>query len=198
LQEALEKAETVMTAFRRPELKALLEYVSLDNQVVFDIPAGRAMVPGHAIESMWFMIHVYRHFGNKERIFEAIETMRWGLEKGWDPEYGGIFLGIDIEGKEPPYWKNPDTKIWWVFSEALYAMLLAYEYTRESWCMEWYWKVHDWAFSHFPVKEHGEWTNKLDRKGNKIDRLIALPVKDPFHLPRALILCIDVLKRLKR
>ena len=196
LEESLKKADDVMDNFRRPEIQALLEYVSTDNRVM-DTPAGRAMVPGHAIESMWFMIHIYRYFERQDRIAQAVETMRWGLEKGWDHEYGGIFLGIDIQGKAPPYWKNADTKIWWVFSEALYGLLLAYEHAEHPWCLDWYWKVHDWTFDHFPDREHGEWTQKLDRRGEKIDRLIALPVKDPFHLPRALILCIDVLKRLK-
>jgi len=196
LDEALQKAEAVMEHFRRPDLHALLEYISTDNRVMAT-PAGRAMVPGHAIESMWFMIHVYRHFGNRKRIAEAVETMRWGLERGWDAEYGGIYLGIDIEGKSPPYWRNADTKIWWVFSEALYALLLAYEQSGDSWCLRWHQRVHDWAFEHFPDREHGEWRQKLDREGRSIDRLIALPVKDPFHLPRALILCIEVLNRLQ-
>jgi len=197
LKESLGKAEVVMREFRRPEREALVEYVSVAGDMV-DSPPGRAMVPGHAIESMWFMIHIYRSLGNQERVSQAVETIRWGLEKGWDPEYGGILLGIDIDGRTPPYWKNPDTKIWWVHSEALYALLLAHELGGRPWAMDWYWKVHDWSFEHFPVKEYGEWTNKLDRKGDKIDTLIALPVKDPFHLPRAVILCIDVLDRLKK
>ncbi len=195
LQQALVKADDVMDNFRRPEREVLVEYVSCDNRMM-DTSAGRAMVPGHALESMWFMIHVYRHLQNQERIAQAAETMRWAMEKGWDSEHGGLFLGIDIDDRKPPYWKNADTKIWWVFSEALYAMLLAYEHCRQDWCLHWYWKVHDWTFEHFPDRQHGEWTQKLDREGRKIDRLIALPVKDPFHLPRAIILCIDVLKRL--
>jgi N-acylglucosamine 2-epimerase len=74
--------------------------------------------------------------------------------------------------------------------------LLAYEQLHEDWCLEWYWQVHDWAFTHFPDREHGEWTQRLDRRGNKIDEVIALPVKDPFHLPRALIVAIQTLERL--
>ena len=56
--------------------------------------------------------------------------------------------------------------------------------------------MHNYAFGHFPVAEHGEWTQKLDRRGRKLTEVVALPVKDPFHLPRALILCADVLQRL--
>jgi N-acylglucosamine 2-epimerase len=184
-----------MEHFRRKDRKILVEYVTTDGRLM-DSPAGRAMVPGHAIESMWFMIHIYRHFENKERIEQAVETIRWALEKGWDEEYGGVYLGIDIEGRQPPYWKNAEKKIWWVFSEALYALLLGYEQVKQPWCLQWYARIHDWAFSHFPDKEHGEWTQRLDRRGNKISDVIALPVKDPFHLPRALIMCIDVLRRL--
>ena len=46
--------------------------------------------------------------------------------------------------------------------------------------------------------QHGEWTQRLDRTGKPFNETVALPVKDPFHLPRALILCIDVLQRLAK
>jgi len=48
----------------------------------------------------------------------------------------------------------------------------------------------------FPDKEHGEWTQRLDRRGTRLTEVIALPVKDPFHLPRALIVAIQTLQRL--
>jgi N-acylglucosamine 2-epimerase len=192
----LEKAETIMRFFRLADKKALVEYLGDDFRFK-DTPEGRTMVPGHAIESMWFLIHIYRMTGNETRIKEAIETIRWSLESGWDSEYGGLFLGIDISGKEPVYWKNPTKKIWWVFVEALYASLLAYEISGDDWFLTTYQKIHDWAFSHFPVEKYGEWTQKLDRKGKPIDTIVALPVKDPFHLPRAFILCHEALKRLE-
>jgi len=195
LSEAYWHAEEVMDHFRRPERGVLVEYVSVKNTFM-DTPAGRIMNIGHTIESMWFLMHLYRRSGNRERISQAIETIRLALEKGWDPEYGGLFLAIDIEGKTPVYWKHADKKLWWVFSETLYALLLAYEESRQAWCMDWYWKIHDWAFTHFPVPVHGEWTQKLNQDGSRFDGIVALPVKDPFHLPRALVMCIDVLRRI--
>ncbi len=195
LEEAYKHADEVMNHFRRPERKTLVEYVSQDNSFL-ETPAGRTLNPGHAIESMWFLIHLYRAKKDSKRIQEAIETIKWSLEAGWDNEFGGLFLAVDIEGKTPVYWKNAEKKIWWVFSETLYALLLCHELCGEPWCMQWYWKVHDWAFQHFPVKGPGEWTQKLNRDGTKFDGIVALPVKDPFHLPRALIMCIDVLRRL--
>ena len=127
----------------------------------------------------------------------ACEVIRWCLERGWDDEFGGLFLGIDAEGKEPIFWKNAELKLWWPHTEALPACLMAYEHTGAAWCLEWYAKIHEWAFAHFPVREHGEWTQRLDRQGRKINKLVALPVKDPFHLPRGLIFAMESLKRLK-
>ncbi len=92
-----------------------------------------------------------------------------------------------------PLLPNAEKKIWWPHTEALYALLLAYELTGESWCEEWYNRVHDWSFAHFPMPECGEWCQRLDREGNPTAASIALPVKDPFHLPRAAILILQLL-----
>jgi len=46
------------------------------------------------------------------------------------------------------------------------------------------------------VAQHGEWTQRLDRQGRPFSETVALPVKDPFHLPRALIYCVNALQRL--
>ena len=191
---SLHHAREVMDVYRRPERQMLYEFTTLDNRLV-DTPQGRSIVPGHAIESMWFMIHIYRRLGDERRIRQAAETIKWHLELGWDREYGGILLGLDAEGGEP-WWKFADTKLWWPHTEALYALLLAYEHTHAAWCLEWYERVHDYVFSHYPVPTFGEWTQKLDRQGKPLTQTVALPVKDPFHLPRALIHCIDVLERL--
>jgi len=195
IDEGYRHALEVMDHFRRPELEALLEYVMLDNSVA-DTPAGRCIVPGHAIESMWFQMHIFGPRGEQERIRQAVECIRWHVERGWDDEFGGIRLGLDLGGREPPYWQHAEVKAWWPHTEALYALLLAYEATGEDWCLDWYWRVHEWSFSHFPDAEHGEWFQRLDREGRRLDEVIALPVKDPFHLPRALIYLVEVLDRL--
>lgn len=122
--------------------------------------------------------------------------MRRHLEAGWDEEHGGIFLAIDALGGDEIGWKFPDTKIWWPHTEALYALLLSYEATGEEWCLEWHKKVHEYTYAHFPLAGTGEWTQKLDREGKPLTEVVALPVKDPFHLPRALIYCVEVLERL--
>ena len=194
LAEGLRHAEEVMTAFLQPDQPTIVEYIHLDNTLI-DSPQGRAIVPGHAIESMWFMIHIYQHWGNKLRIEQAIAAIKWHIEYGWDKQFGGILLSRDSAGGEP-WWPFAGSKIWWPQTEALYALLLAYEQTGDDWALNWFEKVHNYAFTHYPVPGYGEWTQKLDRQGKKFTQTVALPVKDPFHLPRSLIYCIDLLQRM--
>jgi N-acylglucosamine 2-epimerase len=132
----------------------------------------------------------------------AAAVVRRHLEAGWDPQYGGIYLGIDAAGGSAPYLANAEKKIWWPHTEALYALLLLERMTGgERWCREWYERVHEWSFAHFPLEERGgmgEWRQRLDRQGRPITELIALPVKDPFHLPRAVILILQLLGHQKK
>ncbi|MEA3334871.1 MAG: AGE family epimerase/isomerase [Chloroflexota bacterium] len=194
LTAALYHAGQVLDVYRRPERRQLFEFTRLDGSLI-DSPQGRAIVPGHAIESMWFMVHIFRELGDEQRIRQAIECIKWHVELGWDEEQGGLLLARDAAGSEP-WWAFADSKLWWPHTEALYALLLAHEHSGEGWCLDWYRQVHNYSFSHFPVRKYGEWTQKLDRQGRPFAETVALPVKDPFHLPRALIYGVDVLERL--
>lgn len=187
-----EYARRVMEHFLRPESGAVLEFLTRDYSKL-PAPAGTFVMPGHAIESMWFVMHLARRRGDADTIRHAAEAMRWHLEHGWDKEYGGIFLGLDLEGHEP-YLPHADKKLWWPHTEALYGTLLAHELMGASWCMDWYDRVADWAWAHFAMPETGEWRQRLTREGNPTTELVALPVKDPFHLPRAAILILQLLK----
>jgi N-acylglucosamine 2-epimerase len=212
----------VLEQFYKPEKQALLEYIGIDNQFR-DTPEGRAMVPGHGIESFWFQIHIRgsEELGHYDAAHKAAHAMQCCFERGWDPVYGGLYLGIDIHGKQPPYWKFAETKRWWPHTESLCGALLAYEQIREQWCLEWYTRTRDWAFEHFPDREHGDWVQNLDREGRPLFSKTPesenagantraegdngatrewiqydLYTKDFFHLPRALIFCIETLDRL--
>lgn len=190
---ALACAEQVMTVFRRPEFRQVREFVKLDDSPLNE-PPGLTVVPGHALESMWFMIHIYQRRGDTARVRQAIEAIRWHAELGWDLEYGGIVQARTALGSR---WERiADYKIWWPQVEGLYALLLAYSISHESWCLEWFERVHDYAFRHYPVPQYGEWIQNLDHQGRKLDAAVALPVKDPFHLARALINCTSILERL--
>ena len=184
----------VMDHHVRPKRRLLFEHLGPNNEEV-NTPAGRCANPGHGVESMWFVLHQARRRKDSQLVKRATEVIRWMLEFGWDKEKGGLPHCLDADGGKC-WWPHPEKKLWWPHGEALYALLLAHELTREPWCMEWYWKVHDWSFEHFPDRENGEWHQKLDKDGRVITEVVALPVKDPFHLPRNVMLALDVLGRL--
>jgi N-acylglucosamine 2-epimerase len=186
-------AGRVMNHFVRPARKCLVEFLDFNYREV-PSPEGTFVMPGHAIESMWFQMHRALARNDRQTIRDAAEILRWHLESGWDKEFGGIFLGIDAEG-HPPFLPNSETKVWWPHTEALYALLLAHELMGESWCEKWFDQIYEWSFEHFSMPEIGEWRQRLDRAGKPITTVVALPVKDPFHLPRALILSLELLKK---
>ena len=197
INRAYQLAEIVMDQHVKPDRQLLFEFVRPGGELV-DSDVGKTFLPGHAIESMWFMERIYRYHKRQDRIALAMEVIRWNLEKGWDQEYGGLFLACHTEGG-PPVWHQPDAKVWWPHTEALYTLLRAYEITQEPWCLEWYRKIHDYTFKTFPDREHGEWHQNFDRQGRIVPVVIKnLAVKDPFHLPRALIYAIHVLRNLTK
>jgi N-acylglucosamine 2-epimerase len=176
----------------RPQRRLLVEFLDR-NWEELPPPEGTAVMPGHAIESMWFVMHVARRQGDQELLERAAEVIRWHLEAGWDEEFGGILLAIDADGGEP-FVPNHEKKLWWPHTEALYALLLAYKLLGQPWCREWYERVHDWSLDHFSMPGLGEWRQRLDREGRPVSEVVALPVKDPFHLPRAAILILQLLR----
>jgi N-acylglucosamine 2-epimerase len=192
---ATEYAGRVMKHFVRPDRNVILEFLTADYKEL-PPPAGTFVMPGHAIESMWFVMHLAERLGDKDLISRAAEVMRRHLELGWDEKFGGIFLSRDIEG-HPPYLPHSEMKVWWPHVEALYGTLLAHHLTGESWCLDWHEKVAEWTWAHFPAPEFGEWRQRLNREGKPTTDIVALPVKDPFHLPRGIILILQLLERMQ-
>ena len=61
----------------------------------------------------------------------------------------------------------------------------------------WYPKIKEYTFRTFPNRENerGEWIQIRSRNGEPENRIVALPVKDPFHIMRNLILIIELLEK---
>ncbi len=187
----------VMHSFYRQDRDVVLERINADGTEA-QRPLGTVVVPGHVIESMWFQIDVASATGDTPTIDRAIALIRRHLELGWDDPYGGLLLAVDADGGTEVGWSFADTKLWWPHTEAMIALLRAYEISRAPWCLDWYERIHSYTFKHFPDSSTGEWLQRLDRTGRPISEIVALPVKDPFHLPRALMLCIEILDRIEK
>ncbi len=179
-----ELAKEVLSLFYIPEKRAVLEFADIEKGFS-DSPEGRTCVPGHVIECMWFLITIFEDRCEKENILKCCELIRRHIELALDEEKGGLILALDIDGKEPCFWGKPTYKPWWVQLEAMVATMYAYKHTADEWFNDMHKKISNYAFSHYP-NGYGDWYNWLDNDGN-VGESAALPVKDPFHLPRALI-----------
>lgn len=168
--------------------------------------------PGHTIEDMWFMADTARILKKNELILRICAIVQKALEIGWDWEYGGILHYASVSGGAPvvgcfdnsevvsePMFRQVISgwgdKLWWVHSEALYTTMLCYHLSGDESFLEWHDRVREYVFSHFPNpdKEVGEWLQILRRDGTPEDKVVALPVKDPYHITRNLIMLVELL-----
>lgn len=172
-----------------------------------DTLLGRHLNPGHALEGLWMLLTVAKRAGRADWITRAGEAVRVTLERGWDPEHGGILHYVDYAGGPPrgtagsSVYENGvrgtwDTKLWWVHSEAIYATALSYTLTGSDDLRTWLDRVWEYAFRVFPHHDPtvGEWIQIRDRRGDPLDRVVALPVKDPYHIARNLLQVIELVE----
>ncbi len=189
--------ENILTNFVKPGERALLETVAPDGSILRNTPEGRLINPGHSIETAWFMLEEGKKQGNKSLIDKALPILDWSLERGWDPEYGGIFNFVDLDGRQPLQieW---DMKFWWPHNESIYATLLAYSLTGNPKYEEWFEKIFSWSENYFPDHQEGEWYGYLHRNGSVALDLKASGWKGPFHLPRQQLYCYLLLEEMSK
>lgn len=181
----------ILNDFCKPDIGVLLETVGPNGEFI-DTPDGRCVNPGHAIETSWFIMEESRSRGDMALTQKAISILEWSLDRGWDQDYGGIFYYADVAEK-PCVQYEWDMKLWWPHTEALYATLLAYHITGDAKWLDWYNRIHDYTFSHFPDPEYGEWYGYLHRDGSVSHRLKGNCWKGPFHISRCQMLCSKLL-----
>jgi N-acylglucosamine 2-epimerase len=150
---------------------------------------GRAIMPGHGIETMWLTIEaIRRRGGDRAVIDQCVDAIVNLLEFGWDQRDEGIFYYRDIMDK-PPQQLEWDQKLWWVHIETLVALTIAWAVTKRKDCGQWYERVHDYTWRRFPDAQYGEWFGYLDRRGEPLLDLKGGKWKGCYHVPRGLYLC---------
>src|SRR5690606_19348480 len=179
--------QEVMEVFLQKDSGLIYEFVMPDGSLS-DSFNGRLLNPGHGIEAMWFMIDIGARRRDRNLIEKATGTILNILEYSWDRKYGGIYYFMDAMGK-PPQQLEWDQKLWWVHLESLVALAKAYEHTGNENIGAWYKKVHDYAWSHFPDPDNGEWFGYLNREGKPLLTLKGGKWKGCFHVPRAMFQC---------
>ena len=204
LDRALGRARHLLDRFVLPS-GITAELLPLDGRLESTLLA-RHVNPGHAIECMWFILHEARRTNDSAMIERAQSVILASIETGWDQAYGGLLRYVDREGGRPRgdlaggrYEKlvvdTWDLKLWWPHSESLYATLLAVSLTQDERALRAYEMVHEYTFGTFPNPDRsvGEWIQIRDRAGAPIERVVALPVKDPYHILRNMLLILELL-----
>lgn len=170
--------------------------MGLQGEFLGDISEGRLVDPGHSLEASWFIMAEAERMGDQEMLQKALNIFDWSIALGWDEQQGGgIVYYADALGKPvvPLEW---DMKLWWPHNEAIIAALMAYRLTGEERFAQWFERITDYAFSHFPDPEHGEWYGYLHRDGSVSHTLKGSTFKGPFHLFRMLTVCLDEMDKL--
>lgn len=185
----------ILDHFLDKEKLLLLENVGPEGQLV-DTFDGRLLNPGHGIEACWFLLDIAERRNDMALAKHLTNICLSILQHGWDDEHGGIFYFLDQLG-HPPQQLEWDQKLWWVHLETLIALLKAYRLTGNATCLDWFRRVHDYTWSHFPDKRGGlEWFGYLNRRGEVLLPLKGGKWKGCFHVPRALFLCYRELDRM--
>lgn len=164
----------------------------------------RHINPGHTLEDLWFLVEFLTEFGDLNKYLNQIILIsQKTFNMGWDNEFGGLFRFVDKDGGAPKgvsggsdYEKlildTYDMKLWWPHSEILYVFLLLYDLSGNESMLENYKKSYEYVFNTFPNKEIGEWIQIRRRDGSPEEKLVALPVKDPFHIMRNFIKIVEL------
>lgn len=186
----------IETDFVKPDYQAVLETVGPEGQLI-DSMEGRLVLPGHAIEAAWFILHEADYRNNDARLTKlGLTILDWMWQHGWDKKYGGLLYYVDAKGYScSEYWH--DMKFWWPHNETIIAALLAYYLTGDGKYLNMHEKVHEWAYAHFPDREYGEWFGYLHRDGSVSSYVKGNQWKGPFHLPRMQLYCWKLLERMK-
>ena len=183
--------EQIETYFLKPDLEAVMQTVGPNGELL-DHFEGRQLIPGDSLEAAWFILRE-GYVRNDTRITSTgLQMLDWMWKRGWDEQYGGIYYYRDLRHL-PSQEYSHDMKFWWVHCEATLATLAAYLLTGEPHYAAWHRKVHDWTFAHFPDAEQGEWYGYLHRDGRISVPLKGNMWKGPFHIPRMLWLCDQLL-----
>lgn len=211
-----QRIQLQMAGFTSDILNHFLDEDGLIHEVIladggfFPQLLGQHINPGHSIEDAWFMLDCADCTGHpewKEKIYHMVQK---SLEMGWDEPCGGLLHYAGMKGGEPRgdnagYENEPMSaqlsgwgdKLWWPHSEALYTTMRCYMETGNEIFWKWHQKIFDYVYQIFPQPdpEIFEWMQIRLRDGRPCEKVVALPVKDPYHVIRNLILLLELLYR---
>ncbi|MFT4174478.1 MAG: AGE family epimerase/isomerase, partial [Rhodocyclaceae bacterium] len=167
--------------------------------------------PGHVLEACWFIHHAADALDlwGRSPLFSRdtlADVAAHACQIGWDAQEGGLFRYTHHAGGPPEGMRTDDryeqmvvdtwdTKLWWVHAEALYTTLMLGIKAGRPDLLAWHDRLHRYTLRTFPAGAGQEWIQTRRRDGTPLEATVALPVKDPFHVARALLLLTELLNK---
>jgi len=183
--------DAIMKHHFNPEFDLLNEIINHDMSRP-DNEIAQLSYLGHAIETLWMLMHEAVRRKDKELFFTASEWFRHHTAVAWDDVYGGIFHALKHVNNNS---FDTRSKALWAQEEVLVGALSVIEYAGEEWAHEWFDRMYSHVLEKYPLKQHGYpiWNLSADRKVTFVKRYTRV---GNFHHPRHLMLNILALDRM--
>lgn len=183
-------------SFCHPELGLIFERRNPDG--CFDLTSqdGRFINPGHSLEGLSFIMEYERLHKNASLEQWALTASRRMIQYGWDESEGGVRYFCDVLNK--PIVKNENMlKAWWPQCESSTAMLRAFELSGGEEFLDWFEKIEEFSHLHLRDPKYPEWFAYAAIGGYQVHTYKGSCWKTFFHLPRYLLNCIEICRRLE-
>lgn len=189
----LELINIESNAVVRKNLGACTDKFSRDWTVRLDENYARASY-GHDIENIWLLMDACDAAGASNYPFlDLYRTLfDYSLKYGYDEQNGGFYyagpLGAPADDR---------SKVWWVQAEVIVSALRMYEYTKDTKYLAVFEKTLELIDTKLVDWKTGEWHSRITADGEpQGDK--ANTWKAGYHNGRAMIECIEILKRWKK
>jgi mannobiose 2-epimerase len=145
------------------------------------------IVYGHLIEAAAFLSSIAAFTGNESHLRASRDLLGYTLRHAWDPTHGGFYF-FGRPGGGPV-----DTdKMWWVQSEGLSALSMAYRLTGDELYLDWLRDQAEFIRRYQRDPDNGEWhmllyadgTVRDGRKGRASPEDV--PAKGAYHVVQGL------------
>lgn len=136
---------------------------------------------GHNLEAAWFLWQTGPVADRPEYAGIARRLVDWSLECGWDDTQGAFHNKVSPGGQAVDA-----TKVWWVQTEGLIALLTAWEATGEHCYRHRAERLWDFCDAHLIDHEHGEWFGTIAPDGSRHGDAKGHAWKGPYHVVQAL------------
>ncbi|MHB9028027.1 MAG: AGE family epimerase/isomerase, partial [Candidatus Latescibacterota bacterium] len=149
---------------------------------------------GHAIETLWMVLHEAVRKKDKALWDRTAETFRRHVEVAWDDVYGGAFHAL----------YNVDENRWgvskttWLQEEILIGTMFMIEHTGDEWAKQWFAKAWKYANERIALKQYGFplWMSGGDRKFTFVRKANRCEhFHHPRHLMQTIISLQNIIKR---